>query len=437
MTKQTGSLSLFSAIFININVMLGSGIFINSTILAKQTGIFGSVSYLLVGILMLPLIISMSKLVGLYPSGGFYTFSREQISPFAGFISTWSYIIGKLGSAVIVTQISVLLLQQAIPWLSIIHPLLLNAMIILLFMGLNMLDIQTNKTIQSCFLGLKLIPILFGIFVGMILFSPGNIIPQYQMLTHIPVSLPLIVFAIAGFEVVCSLSRKIDNAPINAPRAILISYGIVIATLAIFQFMLSGALGALLALLPDYRFVFPALIEQLISSKELLQATLIRIIHAAIAASALGGSYGILFSNTWNIYTLAQHGHLIGSTFLTRYNRHAIPWLCVLFEGAIYILYLLVSKGSQLPLQQIGALGPTIAYTMSALSLWFAARQRTAIIHEWIPLLAVGNCLLLIAATLYSFLTKGMGSLIVFGVLFVAGCSMFWFTRRALPDLDR
>ncbi len=439
MSPHKHKLSLFAAILININIMLGSGIFINSTVLAKQAGIFGALSYLIVGILMLPLIISMSTLVGIHPTGGVYTFGKEELSPFVMFVSTWSYIIGKLGSAAIVTQISVLLLQQTFPWLSNFNSLYLNGGIMAAFIALNMLDIRTSKTIQSSFLGLKLIPILFGIFISLYLFSPSNVVPQYDVLANIPVTLPLVVFAITGFEAACSLSRKIHDASTNAPRVILISYGIVIATLSIFQFMIYGALGSMLAALPDYRFLFPSLVQGIIPTSQALQVNLVRMFHLAIAASALGGSYGILFSNTWNIYTLAQHKHFFGSRAFTQYNRYAIPWLCVILEGAIYLLYLVVSRGSQIPLQQIGALGSTITYTLSALSLWVAVNKRNDItIARWIPKLAFGNCLILMGATLYSFLTKGMSSLIVFGSLFAFGCLMFWLTRnQALSHLDR
>ncbi len=432
-------LSLFAAIMININIMLGSGIFINSTILAKQMGILGALCYLIVGILMLPLIISMSKLVAIHPSGGFYTFASKEIHPFVGFVSTWSYIIGKLGSAVIITQFAVLLLQQTIPILNTINPLLLNGIIMSIFIALNMLDIKTSKTIQSCFLGLKIIPISFGIFISLYLFSSSNVQAHYSELINIPLSLPLIVFAIAGFEAACSLSSKIKDARKNAPRAILISYGFVIIATTLFQFMIYGALGNVLAALPDYRSLFPTLINHVLPSTQAIKLNLANIFHLAIAASALGGSYGIIFSNNWNIYTLAQHKHLLASDRLITYNRYAIPWLCVLAEAVIYFLFLIISRGSQIPLQQIGELGPTIAYTLSALSLWIAVNKRPDIsIPGWIPKLAFGNCLLLIAAALYSFFIHGMSSLITFGSLMLVGCLMFWITRnQASSNLDR
>ncbi len=423
-------LSLRSAIFININIMLGSGIFINSTVLAKQVGILGAACYLAVGILMFPLILSISKLVSIHPSGGFYTFGSKEIHPFAGFLSTWSYVTGKLASAVIITQIAVLLIQQVIPPLGLINPLLLNGGIIALFLALNMLDIKTSITIQSAFLGFKIIPILFGILAGLYLFSGSNIQAAHIKLSGIPVALPLVLFAIAGFEAACSLSSKIENARKNAPIAILVSYAFVIAATTLFQLMIYGALGDTLAALPDYRALFPTLVSHLLPSAVALQSTLVNLIHLAIAASALGGSYGIIFSNNWNVYALAQHNHLFASDRIVQFHRYRIPWLCGLTEGIIYFLFLLISHGSQLPLQQISALGPSIAYRFSALSLWYAARRNAIDISTYIPLLGIGSCLLLLATAIYSLIYYGMHSLITFAALLIFGTAMFWITYK-------
>ena len=43
--------------------------------------------YILVGILMLPLILSIAQLLRLHPAGGFYTFAQKEINPFMGFLS--------------------------------------------------------------------------------------------------------------------------------------------------------------------------------------------------------------------------------------------------------------------------------------------------------------------------------------------------------------
>ena len=161
-----------------------------------------------------------------------------------------------------------------------------------------------------------------------------------------------------------------------------------------------------------------------------MSTTLVKLIHIAIACSALGGAYGIIFSNTWNVYTLAQHKHLFAAPALTRFNKHHIPYLCVLVEGIIYFLFLIISCGNQLPLQQLGALGPTIAYGISALSLWYAVQRKALALSPLLPLLAVGSCLILFGASIYSLITFGMSSLLMFGILFLLGSAMFWYTSQ-------
>jgi amino acid transporter len=423
-------LSLQSALFININIMLGSGIFINSTILAKKAGILGAACYLIVGALMLPLILSISKLVNIHPSGGFYIFGKKEITPFAGFISSWSYIIGKLAAAVIITQIAVLLLQQVIVPLAAIPSIALNGIIITCFLILNLLDTKSNSTIQTVFFWLKTTPILFGIIAGLYLFDPSNINFEAADFSGIPMALPLVLFALSGFEAACSLSSHIENASVNAPRAILYSYGAVICITTLFQFSLYAGLGDALAQLPDYRYLFPALIETMIPAADGIKLGLVGLLHLAVAFSALGGSYGIIFSNNWNVYALAQHNHLAASHTLIKMNRYHIPYWCVLLEGAIYFLFLFISRGSQLPLQQIGAFGPTVAYVVSAFASFFATRRGAMRMPLAIPLLAIGSTLILSSSAIYSLLVDGMSSLLLFGTLLGVGIIMFWSNEQ-------
>ncbi len=421
-------LSLRSAIFININIMLGSGIFINTTILSQKAGILGSLSYLCIGILMLPLILSMTQLLKLHPSGGFYVFAQKEIHPIAGFISSWSYFIGKLGSAVVIIHIAMLLLQQIIPFLAQFDVLTLDSCTILLFIILNLLDIKTSSSIQTGFLILKFIPIFFGSAVALYLFSPSNMTGAPIEWSQFPLTLPLVLFAIAGFEAACSLSSRIKDAEKNAPKAILISYGFVIGATTLFQFAMSGALGSLLAQLPDYRFVFPTLFFQAFQDHT-IQKTATDIVHLAIASSALGAAYGVIFSNVWNVYALVEHGHLPLASRLGTFNRFHIPWLCVLLEGVICFLYLFVSRGSQIPLQQIGALGPSIGYSLSALSMIFALKNPANTLPAIVPYLALINCMALIAASIYGLVMNGIYSLGIFSALMACGIGMFYATR--------
>lgn len=430
MTQQH-QLSLPMAILININIMLGTGVFINTTELAKRAGALGALGYPIVGLLMLPLVISITHLLKLHPAGGFYIFGQKELSPFAGFISAWTYFTGKLASATLAIHTAVLLVQSVIPVFNIVNPLYVDAVLIAAFVGLNMLNVRTGGTIQTLFIIFKVIPIAFILLVGVFFVQGAHFTQNHLLWQGIPSILPLILFATIGFEAACSLSSKIKDAHINAPRAIFISYGIVILTATLFQLIFYGINGDLFNTFTSYREAFPAFIQVLLPHSARLQEMLCGILHLGIAMSALGGGYSILFSNCWNLHTLAQHRHIFNAQLFSQLNRHHIPWLCVLAEGFISLLYLYITQGKQLPLQQMGALGPIVAYSVSALALLHARIQkRTTHTPLWLPILGLVNCIMLTMSCVYGLLYTGAFSLIIFTGLSITGIYMFMYTKK-------
>ncbi|HEV2601412.1 MAG TPA: APC family permease [Candidatus Babeliales bacterium] len=433
--QQERTLSLPIAILININTMLGSGIFLNTTILAERAGAVGFVSYAVIGILLLPLVISMAHLLNIHPAGGFYTFAKCELSLFAGFISAWSYFTAKLASATLMIHASVITLQQLIPALAQLHPFILDSSILACFIGLNMFNMRTGGRIQTIFTVLKMIPIIFAICAGLYLFTGSNFTETHLLWVGIPGTIPLVIYATMGFETACSLSNHIKNAHKNGPLAILISYALAIGIIIAYQFLMYGALGTSLLSYATFRDAFPGLASLLTPASATTAQTIGGLLNLAIAASILGGSYGILFSNVWNLHTLATHNHVFFSSLFTALNKNAIPSACVLAEGALCIMYLFISGGQIVVLQQIGALGVVFTYTMSVLSLVYAKRARPSItIPLWIPALGLFNCLLLIAACIRGLLLSGFVALMYFVSLLVCGIVMFLYTQKTMRE---
>ena len=423
-------LSLPVAIMININIMLGAGIFLNTVELSKIAGALSGFAYVIIGVLMLPLVISIARLTGMYPEGGFYTFGKKEISTFAGFLAAWAYFIGKLGSGALMAHFSLQLAQQLIPTLASISILTLDAIVIGIFVLLNMLNIRSGGRIQTAFTILKLVPITFAIFVGLYLFDGSNLSTAHRVWTGIPFALPLLFYAAMGFEAACILSCKIKNPKKNAPKAILISYLVALGIASLYQLMFYGALGTILSAQPDYLYAFPALLKKLLPFSPGSAVTLKNILHLALASSALGGSYGIMFSNTWNLHTLAEHKHLLFSNLFTKLNKHAIPFFCVLLEGFIYLTYIFVSHGKQMHLQPMSSLGVVLAYTLSVLALLFAKLKRKDIPTSiWIPVVGLVSCSILIYACIRSLLIDGFSSLVTFTILLLAGSAMFFLQK--------
>src|SRR5436190_10664202 len=240
MSTSKQELSLFAAIIINLNIIIGSGVFINTAELAKRAGIFGALCYAVVGVLLFPLILSFVRLLQLYPGGGFYSFCEQSLSPFVGFLSTWCYFTTKLSSATLTIHIFVTLMQKIFPVLSAYDPFILDIGILCIVVAFNMLNIRTGSTIQGWLMLFKLFPLFFVIFSGLFFLQGSNLSSVHQIWSGIPAAIPLVLHALLGFETACSISRNIKNPHINAPRAVLISYSIVIILYVLYQGIFYG-----------------------------------------------------------------------------------------------------------------------------------------------------------------------------------------------------
>ncbi|MCL4360797.1 APC family permease [Candidatus Dependentiae bacterium] len=413
-------LSLASAIAININIMLGAGIFINTVLLAKNAGFLGGLVYPLVGLLILPLIVALTFLTKQQIGGTFYHFGKV-FNPFIGFLSSWIYFTAKLASCALGIHVFVSLMQQIFLTLKMYNTLFLDLTILTLFVMLNLLNLRIGRSIQFSFIALKLIPIIFAITTGAILFSGANIDISSLNLLGIPASIPFVLFAFSGFEASCSLSDSIEDSEKNAGKAMLISYLLVISIVTLYQILFYGALGSQLTQLNSYLNAFPALIEKLgLTNFKML---FIAILNSAIASSALGASYGIMYSNSWNLYTLAQNKHLFFSEKISQLNKHFMPFVCIIVEGLIAATYLILTRGNQVPLQQTSAFGGAIAYTIScAAFLYLSYKNNQSKI--W-PILSILSCTLLLAAAMRSFIVYGLMPLFLFFIIVLFGIMMF------------
>lgn len=427
---QTQKLSLPAAILININIMLGAGLFLNTTKLAHYAGWLGFFAYALVGALMLPLILTIAELLRRHPTTGFYGFAASELSPFVGFISTWSYFTSKLGSCTIMIHASVLFLQHIIPALATTSPFIFDIGIIIFFLMCNMLNMRTGAAIQKLFICFKLLPVLFVIICGVFFFNIDSFVATTHSIQEFYTTIPLVLYAIMGFEAACSLSNRIENPEKNAPRAVLISFAIVITLSVLYQFFFYAILGSQLEA-AEYKSVFGLFVNAIIPQSPFIRAKLLGLMQMGIAISALGGAYGIYFTNSLNLLTLAQKKHIFMSSLFAKLNAQAIPYMCILTEGFLTFLYLALTRGEAMPLQQLSAFGCTITYTLSSLALvvalWRNPASKALSIISW---LAVCNCLILLASCVNNFMINGIQILYVFMVILIFGTVMYTMTER-------
>lgn len=93
-TGFTRGLGLFDAVMVVVGAMIGSGIFIVSADMARQTGSPGGLltGWVVAGILTVAAALSYGELASMMPrAGGMYVYLREALSPLWGFLYGWTF----------------------------------------------------------------------------------------------------------------------------------------------------------------------------------------------------------------------------------------------------------------------------------------------------------------------------------------------------------
>jgi amino acid transporter len=327
-------ISLYSAILININIIIGAGIFLNVKPLTQSIGQFSFASYLLGALILIPFVIVLAKLAQQNPvPGGLYVYSKKHLSPFIGFISGWCYFIGKTVSAAFLAYAFTSFIQTKFLFLQNISTIPLACIVIFLLIALNIAGAHIGGKIQYAFIITKMIPFLFVFALGATKISIASI--KLSSLSALLATIPIALYPLMGFEITCSIGHLIKKPNKNIFRAILWSFLIVVTLYAFFQFFVALNIG-----------------------KILFDST---ILTSLIFTSVIAGSFGILSSNCWNLYALGNKGTL------TAISKTGVPWISLLVEGGVACLMLAMSQ-NQVALQSMSVFGVVVSFLLSAIA---------------------------------------------------------------------
>jgi amino acid transporter len=400
-------ISLTSALFININIIIGAGIFLNIKRLAEASGRLSFLSYVAGTVILLPFVYILAKLAQHNPvSGGIYIYSKKYISPFIGFISGWSYFIGKTVSTAFLAYAFTNFFHKNIPALQQYPIILLSCLTIATLITLNIFGMHIGGKIQFFFIVAKSIPILAAIIFGVLTILKNN------NLSHLPASgvgintllstIPIAIYSLIGFEITCAIGHMVKKPEKNLFKTIFGSFLVVAGIFTLFQGIVVLALGQKI-FLP----VYP------------LTTLAGRGITALVFASVIAGSFGILTSNCWNLHALAKNNHLPFAKILTAVSKKGVPWVALLVEGIIASLMLIISK-NQTALQSMAVFGVVISFLLSSVA---AFRTKTIKLPKIISLAAIISCCYILFLCFQKIQMAGVSLpylIFIFGGLFMA-----------------
>ena len=364
---QQIKIPVWIAILININIIIGAGFFVVVPQISASGGVLAPFTWLLCGIVLLPLVIVFAKLAHTFPSaGGIYVYSLKQLGPLWGFISGWGYYIGC--AAINATVIHAFCQEiQKFPILSSffqtthLYGLGLDFVVVLFFMLLNLLNVKFLEGFQIGLIILKTIPILTVIIAVPFLYNLNSLSAVTTNFSGFLSNIPLVFFAYIGIEACCSIADKIENGKKNASKVIFISFAltaIIYTATQLALFLIGDSSGAC-----SFFSILPKL-----TSNQILIMGGNYLIHASILLSFLGGFYGMFYFNNWNLFAIAQEKHIIFSSALTKINKNHMPWVCVLFQSGLAFILLILFASEKYSLAIMGDFGTIIAYLLSVIA---------------------------------------------------------------------
>lgn len=419
------SISLSNAVLVSINIIIGAGLFVNPSPLTQIIHGWGFAAYLLSAVILLPLIICIATLATLKPTaGGLYVYAHDFVSPMAGFISGWCYFLGKSTSAAILAYTFCSFVQSLFFPLQNFSTKILTIFILFTLALANIAGLKIGGKVQWLFIALKTIPIALVLITG--IFCARGDWPEAfpaSALEHLPSALPIAIFALCGFEAICSIAHLIENPKKNVRRAILISFITVALASALFQFGMWQMLGPSLK---TSHSAMMAYAHQMFGD----HSWAAKIIYAFVYLSILGAAFGMLTSNCWNLQTIAKHKHLPGSHHLTLVSSKQVPWASLLVETSLASLIISL-QSNQIPLQNMAVFGMTIGYLMSAVAAWKAASDGShRALPRWLVVLSFVSCAYVLWLCATRIISSGASSLFLLILAAGIGAAMWQKHRR-------
>ena len=89
--ESNNKISVLVAIIMNVNIMVGAGIFISPPQMAQTAGSYSYLGWLLSALIFLPVVYASSQLSSHFPGeGGLYSYARRGLGKTAGFFCGWA-----------------------------------------------------------------------------------------------------------------------------------------------------------------------------------------------------------------------------------------------------------------------------------------------------------------------------------------------------------
>jgi basic amino acid/polyamine antiporter, APA family len=402
-------LGLWSATAISVGATIGAGIFVVIGIVARYSGSALVVSMVVAGIIAVFTALSFAELTAWKPvEGSVYQFTRQLVSPFAGFLTGWMWMVSNTFGGATVSLGFAYYLASAFPGLPVNT---VAAALCLGFTALNFVGIRQSAWFNNVLVAINLVVLTFFVGFGVIHANWNNFAPFNPATGGMLYGAFLIFFAYGGFARVAVIAEEVKDAKRTVPRAILLSLGISMAIYILVGVVAVALVGA----------------QVLGSSNSPLSAAMGATGSSwAVQLILLGGlvaTAGVLLTSVLGVsrvaYSMAREGDMPGA--LCRVNsRFGTPSYSIWVAGGLMAFMVLFVDLAQVAAVSTFALLFYYAWAnVCALRLKSASR----LYPRAVPLLGLGLCLALLSFVVFvnwQAWTIGVACLAIGTFIFVA-----------------
>lgn len=343
-----------------INIIVGTGVFLNAGILYQILGTYSFLAYVITGFLVLPILLVAYKLAVLHPGKNMFHLFSYYFADNA-FVFVPLYALSKLATAVIGILFCSRLLSSLFAALGFVLPVSVYFCVLFtIFFLLSYFHVSLNSGLQMAIIFLKLIPLLSIIFFMFFLKSGSGLswcghdaLSDFNRLSFGAISqgAAITIFAFAGFESLFAISHFAIKRESKIGIAGLLLVGFLCAwSLYILYQSGVGLIGTFLGISREMPFdLFYTLGNYFKAS--VLSSGFISLMNVCVLASSFGLAHGIIYATINNFF--ASMGFYVKKVQYAQY----IIFLFIVF-------YVYFWQSNVFILQQLSSLGTVITYLL-------------------------------------------------------------------------
>jgi len=422
-------LGLFDATMIVMGGIIGSGIFMNPSVVAVQVRtpflILGA--WVLGGLFALAAAFIWAELAAVRPDvGGQYAYLREAFHPAVAFLYGWVLLLviqtgGMAAVAVTFARYFVELTHLPIP------SAYLAAIVLALLTLINCLGVRAGSTVQSILMVLKILAIAMLVVCGFLFAerstNPAELLDRPvspDLLTAFGAALVPVIFAYGGWQTATFIAGEIKEPRKNLPRGLILGVaGVVLLYLAanVVYISVLGTTGLAASKAPASDVMRSALGD--------IGA---RIIAAGIAISTVGFLSQSMLTAPRVYFAMAKDGLFFKAVAIVNPRTRA-PIVAIALQGLLAILIAVLGTYDRILNYVVSV--DVIFFGLTACCI-FVFRKREPVGtnrvpgHPFTTVLFIAVCWLVSINTIF----HSPGNTLIGIAILIAGIPAYWFWQQ-------